>query len=266
MNHKCPSCGAETNSSGLCRDCYREQHPAGFYGGGFEGDDVERKPKRTLPCCHCGSAIEIPAKYARAKSAAHDDCITRATSDPDPLFAPDPVADAAEFPQYVALWGTKTGVLTLARETFKCVDCGCETPRRCAEDICWDCFVKRSGVDVGAAWAEFEEEEKVRRRRRQVAADSARFWQKLKVKEAKGQRAANAVLAGAAAVGAAIGAATSANAVHGFFAGLILGPCLLVGLFSVPMGVYLMVSGTYVLIKRVLRFAFRFIDSFLDPK
>lgn len=35
---------------------------------------------KTLPCNHCGLPIEIPEKYARAKSAEHAECAQKKDS------------------------------------------------------------------------------------------------------------------------------------------------------------------------------------------
>ena len=69
-------------------------------------------------------------------------------------------------------------------------------------------------------------------------------------------------------VGAVVGAFAAANPIHGLIAGAVLAPCLLAGLVTIPVWAYLMVSGTYGLIKKGLRALLKsakWLDRFLDP-
>ena len=70
------------------------------------------------------------------------------------------------------------------------------------------------------------------------------------------------------AVGAVVGAFTAANPIQGFFIGALIVPTIVGGAIGVPACAYLMVSGTYSLIKKGLRVLFRsakWLDRFLDP-
>ena len=70
------------------------------------------------------------------------------------------------------------------------------------------------------------------------------------------------------AVGAVVGAFTAANPIQGFFIGALIVPTIVGGAIGVPSFAYLMVSGTYSLIKKVFRVLFRsakWLDRFLDP-
>lgn len=69
-------------------------------------------------------------------------------------------------------------------------------------------------------------------------------------------------------VGAVVGAFTATNPVHGLIVGAVLGPTVVGGIVMLPGLAYLMVGGTYSLIKKGLRVLFRsakWLDRFLDP-
>ena len=69
-------------------------------------------------------------------------------------------------------------------------------------------------------------------------------------------------------VGAVVGAFTATKPVHGLIAGAVLGPTVVGGIVMLPGLTYLMVGGTYSLIKKGLRVLFRsanWLDRFLDP-